>query len=65
MQVSSGEVGGGSGGRGGGWGDKGFLPSQLASQPLTYSFVLGMVSVLELMQGGFPSRAQFSELYHM
>lgn len=25
---------------------------------------LGMVSVLELMQGGFPSRAQFSELYH-
>ena len=24
-----------------------------------------MVSVLELMEGGFPSRAQFSELYQM
>lgn len=26
---------------------------------------LGMVSVLDLMQGGFPSRASFHELYNM
>jgi len=26
---------------------------------------LGMVSVLDLMQGGFPSRAPFHELYNM
>jgi myosin-6 len=25
----------------------------------------GMVSVLDLMQGGFPSRASFHELYNM
>lgn len=28
-------------------------------------FWLGMVSVLDLMQGGFPSRAPFHELYNM
>ena len=26
---------------------------------------IGMVSVLELMEGGFPSRTQFSDLYQM
>lgn len=26
---------------------------------------VGMVSVLDLMQGGFPSRAPFHELYNM
>lgn len=29
------------------------------------SMCLGMVSVLDLMQGGFPSRASFHELYNM
>lgn len=29
------------------------------------SMNLGMVSVLDLMQGGFPSRASFHELYNM
>jgi len=35
---------------------------------LLFSFivdVLGMIEVLQLMQGGYPSRAQFVDLYQM
>lgn len=37
---------------------------QEVTSPLSLS-ATGMVSVLDLMQGGFPSRAPFSELYNM
>lgn len=36
-----------------------------AGVTLCMSMCVGMVSVLDLMQGGFPSRAPFHELYNM
>ncbi len=33
--------------------------------PLSLSLSLGMVEVLKLMQGGFPCRAHFNDLYQM
>lgn len=37
----------------------------IGGQILSQLQCAGMVSVLQLMQGGFPSRAHFSDLYHM
>ena len=37
----------------------------IGGQILSQMQCAGMVSVLELMQGGFPSRAHFSDLYQM
>ncbi len=41
------------------------LFSDCVSESFCVCFCSGMVSVLDLMQGGFPSRAPFHELYNM
>lgn len=41
------------------------LAGMKQSDVLRVCLCSGMVSVLDLMQGGFPSRAPFHELYNM